>query len=713
MSLNAIMNSGLSALLANQAALRTTSSNIANVNTPDYVRRTVQFQTQSGGGILQGVEMSSVRRSVDQFLSAERWSAASSAGESDAAARFLDQLQKSLGGVADKRDPASRLAAMSESLAQLSVDPTSIASRTQLLQKMKDFAQGITDLSAGVQDLRAKADAEINDAVTQINALTDRIAALNGPIQRATLQGDTGSVLLDERDAAIRELAKLIDIRVDQGASGRINITTPTGFTLVSESAAEATHITLSGVSAETVFNGMTVQRFNPSTGAPVGPAEPFERHITGGSLRGLLDLRDVTLPNIAAEIGALAAGTAEAYNAAHNASSSWPAPASLTGRDTGLLGSDALNFTGKSSVAVVDSQGKLVRRVDIDFTAGTMSVDGGAATAFGATVGGFTAALNAALGGAGTANFTNGVLSLSASGGNGIAVQQDAADPSDRAGRGFAHTFGLNDLFVSKVPTSFATGLSATDAHGFTAGQQIDFAIRSASGEITQRFTYTVSGSSIGDVVTGLNGAAGTAGSFALDAEGRITFTPTGGSANRLELESDETQRGGTGVSLTAMFGLGQNYQMAQGASLTLRSSIATNPSSLALARLDLSSTTAIGDVVLASADNKGVLALQTAGASVKFPTAGFANGRTASLADYAASLVAGIGQRAAAAGNSAADAASLKAEVEERAIQHEGVNLDEELAAMMMFQQAYNAGARLITTAQKLYDELLNMMR
>lgn len=713
MSINAILNNGLSALLANQAALRTTSSNIANVNTPDYVRRTVQFQTQTAGGVLAGVEMSSVRRAVDSFLSAERWSAASAMGENDAASRFLDQLQKTLGGVGDKRDPASRLAAMTEGLAQLSADPTSVAGRAQLLQKMKDFAQGISDLAASIQDLRAKADAEIGSAVSRVNELTDRIAALNGPIQRAVLQGDTSSALMDERDAAVRELASLMDIHVEQGSSGRISVTTPSGFSLVSESAAEATHIDLSAVSAETVFAGMSVVRRNPATGATIGPAEPFERHITGGALRGLLDLRDVTLPNIAAEVGALAASTAEAYNAAHNASSAWPAPGSLTGRDTGLLAGDALNFTGKTSVAVVDAQGRLVRRVDVDFTAGTLSVDGGAATAIGATVGSFVGALNTALGGAGSAGFTNGVLTLSASGGNGIATAEDAADPSNRAGRGFAHTFGLNDLFESSVPTSFATGLAATDAHGLTAGQTMEFAIRNASGEIARRFTYTVSGSTLGDVVSGLNAAAGTAGSFALDAEGRIAFTPTGGGANRLEIEGDTTLRGGTGLSLTAMFGIGQSFQMAQGTGLKLRAGVANNPGALALARLDLTATTALGDIALASADNKGALALQTAGQSARFPAAGFANARVGSLADYAASLVAGIGQRAAAASDSAADAASLKSEVEERAIRHEGVNLDEELAAMMIFQQAYNAGARLITTAQRLYDELLNMVR
>lgn len=713
MSINAILNSGLSALLANQAALRTTSSNIANVNTPDYVRRTVQFQTQTAGGMLGGVEMSSVRRAVDTFLSSERFGAASAGGQSDAAARFLDQLQRSMGSIADRRDPASRLAAMTEGLAQLSVDPTSVVSRANMIQQMTNFTQGITDLAASVQDLRAKADAEIGDAVKQVNTLTDRIAALNGPIQRATLQGDTASALLDERDAAVRELASLLSIQVEQGSSGRINITTPTGFTLVSEGAAEANHISLSAVSAETVFSGMTVIRKNPQTGAQIGPAEPFERHITGGTLRGLLELRDVTLPNIAAEIGALAATTAEAYNAAHNASSGWPAPAALTGKNSGLLASDSLGFTGKSSVAVVDAQGRLVRRIDIDFTAGSLSVDGGAPTAFGATVGGFTGALNAALGGAGSASFVNGALTLSASGGNGIAVSQDAADPSMRAGRGFAHTFGLNDIFVSSVPTNFATGLQAGDAHGFGAGQTVDFAIRNASGEITRRFTYTVSGATVGDMVAGLNAAAGTAGSFALDGEGRVTFTPSGGAAMRLELEGDGTQRGGTEQSLTRMFGLGQSYQMAQGIGLSVRSSIASNPAALSLAQLDLSAGTAIGDVVLASADNKGALALQAAGQNASFPVAGFANARVASLSEYASSLVASIGQRAAAASAGASDALALQREVEERAIQHEGVNLDEELAAMMIFQQAYNAGARMITTAQRLYDELLNMMR
>ena len=140
---------------------------------------------------------------------------------------------------------------------------------------------------------------------------------------------------------------------------------------------------------------------------------------------------------------------------------------------------------------------------------------------------------------------------------------------------------------------------------------------------------------------------------------------------------------------------------------------SLAARPSLMPLAQLDLGPATAIGDVVLASADNKGALALQAAGGNLSFGAAGFAPAQTNSLSGYASALVAAIGQRAAAASDAALDAKSLKAEVQERASSKEGVNLDEELANMMIFQRGYNAGARLISIAQQLYDELLNMVR
>ena len=89
--------------------------------------------------------------------------------------------------------------------------------------------------------------------------------------------------------------------------------------------------------------------------------------------------MRDQTLGGLAQTLGNLAQNAAQAFNAQANANAAYPPPTALTGRDTGLIAGDALNFTGKTTIAVTDPSGNLVSRVDVDFGAGTLSVDGGA----------------------------------------------------------------------------------------------------------------------------------------------------------------------------------------------------------------------------------------------------------------------------------------------------------------------------------------------
>ena len=79
MSLNGITSSAVTALKTNSAALGVVSNNIANLNTPDYARRIVNEQTLSAGGQLMGVDIASVERVADQFLSQEKLSAPTAA----------------------------------------------------------------------------------------------------------------------------------------------------------------------------------------------------------------------------------------------------------------------------------------------------------------------------------------------------------------------------------------------------------------------------------------------------------------------------------------------------------------------------------------------------------------------------------------------------------------------------------------------------------
>jgi flagellar hook-associated protein 1 FlgK len=312
-------------------------------------------------------------------------------------------------------------------------------------------------------------------------------------------------------------------------------------------------------------------------------------------------------------------------------------------------------------------------------------------------------------------------VLSIAATGPNaGLGFSQPAGSVSSRGGRSFSQFFGLNDLVQAAQPSNFDTGftgadLSAANSAGFTAGQQFTLSVSDPSGKALKQFTYTATGTeslqavvdAINDPTTGL----GQYDTFALDSNGQLVGTPTSGNTNTvLDINGDNTNRGGTGVSFTAMFGIGRRYQMEQASSLTVRAPILSQPRNLALAHLDFDSTTQPGDVVAAVSDNSGAQALVSlATGTIGFNAAGDLRATASTVGDYAALLVGNASSNAAAVTQQKSAADSVKAEVETRRSSVEGVNLDEELSNMIIYQQAYNAAARLVTVAKELYDTLL----
>ncbi len=711
MSINSVMNSGLTALQTSQAALRTTSSNIANVNTEGYHRREVQFGTQVAGGQLAGVDIAEMQRVVDQFLSRESMAITTESGEADIVASYLDRLEAYLGAPDSDAMLAARVSSLMGAISQASIDPASSVRKAAVLSAFNAFADTVARLSDAMQDMRTQTDSEIGGAVAHINTLIAQIADLNPKIQRELLNGNSATGLLDQRDAAIAELSTYLDIRTLTQENGKVYISTTSGLSLVGETVAELSYVPNGGVRPSTFFDEIMVQRKAITSGALVGPPLPLEGEVREGKLRGLIDLRSTIIPNLADQLGAMASAFADAINAAHNDQSTVPAPASLTGRNTGLLASDALNFSGVTNLAVTAPDGTLVRRIEVDFDAGTYSVDGGPAIGFVPTLGNFVADMNTALAGVGAMSFTDGVMNVSASGGNGVAFAQDSANPSSRGGRGLAHFFGMNDILVADAPSHFQVSPVATDAHGFTPGSTADFAIRDESGRLVRSFTLTVGGASIGDIISDLNTQAGSYGSFAIGADGTLAFTPSSTSSGwKLEIDTDTTERGTTGVSLSSLFGLGARFGMEQASGMRVRDNIAANSQLISFAKVDLSAATVPGDLVLAQGDNRGAVALAAVEETPRqIRAAGFLAARNASPGEYAATLLADIGRRSAEAESRAGDRQALSSEIKAKASSSEGVNLDEELANMMIYQQSYNAGARLITAAQRMFDALL----
>ena len=101
MSLDAILRTALSGLNTNQSALRTTSQNIANVNTPGYARQDVVLQTAASGGQTMGVEIGEVRRIVDTFLTKELIGASAYNGYYEKQTDIFDRLMSLFGSPDD------------------------------------------------------------------------------------------------------------------------------------------------------------------------------------------------------------------------------------------------------------------------------------------------------------------------------------------------------------------------------------------------------------------------------------------------------------------------------------------------------------------------------------------------------------------------------------------------------------------------------------
>jgi flagellar hook-associated protein 1 FlgK len=712
-SLNGIAASAMSALKTSSAALSVVSNNVSNVNTPGYARRVVNLQTLAPGGQLMGVDIASVQRVASQFLNQEVLASGGTSSQYDTMAQLFDQLNGVLGAPGDNQSLATQLTNLAQAFATASQAPTASASRTAVVNALNGVASTFSNTISTISSLQKQIDQQTVNSIASTNTLIKQVYDLNIQIRAARIQSGDASGLEDQRDVALNNLSKVMDIKTSQNSDGTLNVSTGDGMNLVSNTYAQLSY---SGGAQNGAYGNISLQDINPQTGALIGQPQPLDPHLAGGSLKGLIDMRDQVLGGLTQTLGNLAQQTQQAFNAQANANAAYPPPTSLAGRDTGLLGGDALNFTGKTTIAVTDPSGTLVSRIDVDFTAGTLSVDGGAAASLGSppTVASFTAALNTALGGNGTASFTDGQLSISASGGNGVIVQDDATTPSSRGGFGFSQFFGLNDVFKSQAPSILSTGLAASDASGLAAGGTIALSLKGPDGNIAKTASITTTaGMTIGQVVSALNTAMGGAATFTLNADGSIASANSALYSDcSLNVTADTTSRGTTGMSFSTLFGLGAGAPAAQAQGFSMTQAAASNPARIGFGTPAIAAGTVAGDSIISAGDNSGAIALQNViNDSRSFKAAGGIAAQTASLSDYAATFYQNLSTVSNAVTANQTTQDDRLAEAQSRLQADSGVSLDEELMSLSSYQQAYAAGARMLTVVDQLYKTLLDI--
>jgi len=704
MSLNAIMNTATSGLATAQTQLRVVSDNVSNVNTPGYVRKVAEQRTLTSQGMGAGVEVARIRLATDRFLQAASLNAGAESARMGVRHELYDRIQSLFGDPGGDTGFFSQVDGAFAAFAAGAEDPASSPRRQDALFRTQALFDEAGRIAKQIQAVREDADSRIQSAVERANGLLEQIEGLNLEIARATAVDGDASGAETAQAALIGQLAELVDIRVSARSVGGVSIRTGTGTLLAGQGAATLGYNRAGTITGETAFNEIWVTE-------PGGQKRSLLDNITSGEIKGLVELRDVEAPAAAERLAELVSHVADELNRAHNANSAVPAPPSLRGRNVGQTFEAAIaGFSGQSTVAVTNAAGVIQARADIAFSGATMTVNGAAATPAS-----FLAVLNAQLGGAATASFTDGRLTIAATGANGVAVADDAADPSGKAGRGFSHYFGLNDLISTDRPAFYDNGLTAASPHGFTAGQTLTLRFTGETGSRLRDLQVAVpAGGTVGNLVTALNDPAtgiGRFGSFSLAGDGSLSFTGYGNPAPTLSVLEDRTTQTPSGVSVTALFGIGGGARASRADGFTLRADIRQSPSRLALAQLNLSA--AVGVQALSVGDGRGGLALADAGErAANFQPAGGSSGGSLSVSRYAAELSGEIGAKAAAAKNRMETAEALYSEAGARQTAHEGVNLDEELVLMTTYQQAFNASARLIQAARDMYDTLMGMV-
>ncbi|WCL53241.1 flagellar hook-associated protein FlgK [Gimibacter soli] len=700
-TLNAILNTSLTGLFTNQSALRVTSNNIANVNTPNYSRVRVEQAPLVLQGQSMGTSVSGITRVVDDFLSSALRTSNSDTAKYSIQSEFHSRLQGLLGKPDSEASLTAQLDDIFASVADLSINPADSLRRQDYITEIDTYLGQISTLQYQIQDLRADVSAKIEDVVDQANELLRVIDNLNPILIRQNVVGGETGGISGQMDQALSELSQLLDIVVRPRSDGGISVFTSSGLPLVDTSLSQLSYSAAGIVNADTKFGAVELHRVDDQLN-PTSSAFDLSAVVRSGELRGLLDMRDGQLRDLSLSLGELAAHAADEFNAVHNQFSAIPAPNSLIGKAKPVSANNETGFTGIVNFAVVDATGNVIAKTTVDF-------DGAPPADYAALI----AQVNAGLGGAGTLALNNGVMSLTATDPtHGVAIADDPSAPSDRGGRGFSHYFGMNDIIEASQPGIYETGVASTTLHNLGATDSMTFRVRDAQGRVLTTVTVNATGTTYGDMVAELNNVAGLGAyfNFSLNSNGGLDWTvnpPRTGL--ELEVLTDNSEIGTTGIGFTEAFGIGDGYQANAARDVKVVDRLQNNQNLLALSQFDL--TAAVGQVALTNGDQRGALAFQELESKlVSFDDAGELNATAVTLTQYTARFLGNTGLMANRANNMMEDNMALQTELGVRLSDVTGVNMDEELSNLIVYQNAYNAAARVLSSVQELYDTLLS---
>ena len=646
-----LLNVGSRALLANQAALQTAGHNIANVSTPGYSRQTVVLQTvqgqfTGGGYIGKGVDVQTIQRNHSELLT--RQSTAASAVDAGDTVRMdrLRQLQEVFSGGAS--GIGASINDMMNALSDVVSAPTDLTARSVALTRMDETAARMRDASQRLDEIGYTVAEQLKGSMVAVNSLAKNIAGINEQIARAKGNGQPANDLLDQRDQLIRELNQHIQTSQVAADDGTVSVFVAGSQPLVLGN--QAATLSIDDPIDFGAGSGKKVLSFlAPGSSTKV---ELNESMLGGGQVAGLLRFQNNDLAEGRNLLGRMAIAISESMNTQNR------------------LGLTLNGQPGENLFAPIS------------------------------------------LGNATPSNFNTSTATMALTVADPTALQASSYTVSFTAGDagsvprhsdGKVFNFDGSALPPVTVASVFsAQGLGVTLSGAVNAGDQ--FVINSLQGAAAelQALQYSPTDLAAANPVNAAMGAAngGSLQLASLKATGPITQPATGSPVTiAFTAGSPATYSATVPGPPVATIATG-NYVSGE--------KIAINGWEIALQGAPKSGdTVTVGNAT--DSQYGDWYKRDTGNASALMALRDVPMFDNATLADGFASAMAQVGTRTQSAQFAAELSSSIAANLERDRTAVSGVNLDEEAARLIQYQQAYQASAKMIQIAQNIFDTLI----
>ena len=303
--LSSALNIGSIGLLTNQKCLEVCGNNVSNVSTPGYSRQTVTLSTAptlsiNGNFVGQGAIASSIEREQDLFITRQLASKKATLGEAEAQTLSLAEVENVF--PVDDNSLASAIDNFFAAWQDLSAAPEGDVERSQVLQEGAALATSLNNMDAELSDIQDSLNTSIEGKVGEINDNLSTLADLNVRIVAAEARGDTANGLRDQRDLLVQEITAAIGGTSYESSDGMVTLLTPRGLPLVDGDTV--------GTLVTDRVDGMA------QVSIRVGSTETaLDQETIGGALKGLLTVRDETIPSLRDALDQLACQLAESVN--------------------------------------------------------------------------------------------------------------------------------------------------------------------------------------------------------------------------------------------------------------------------------------------------------------------------------------------------------------------------------------------------------------